>query len=257
MHFFPYIGVTGVKNKEESRRILELWKGLKHDRALMMGIPVSHKTIAGVQDKGVAAIEELTKMIKTGGSEDHFFAVHYYTKPPGQVRGDAARVARHVVEMPLPEQVATLYEGLHPHRPVLQLNVFPEAEELKKIKRMVRGVIQQFNPDRYSLDQLEQLLPYVDCVLIDSSLGTGKPLDTRKSTGLYQAIMETGYGGEISFAGGLSPENVYQTVLEFRRRLGHKGFSIDAEGRLKTNGELDIQKVGEYLKGAVMGFQGK
>jgi hypothetical protein len=82
-------------------------------------------------------------------------------------------------------------------------------------------------------------------VLLDNSKGTGvretkenlmKKIDTLLSYGM----------NDIAIFGGFGPDDL-DTYFELRRHY-RINFSIDAETKLKTNGEIDIEKTKTYLR---------
>ena len=86
---------------------------------------------------------------------------------------------------------------------------------------------------------------YKAFVLLDNSQGTG----VKESKESVQKKIDTlvGYGlNDIAIFGGFGPDDL-DTYFELRRHY-RINFSIDAETKLKTNGEIDIEKTKIYLR---------
>lgn len=86
---------------------------------------------------------------------------------------------------------------------------------------------------------------YKAFVLLDNSQGTG----VRESKESLQKKIDIllGYGlNDIAIFGGFGPDDL-DTYFELRRHY-KINFSIDAETKLKTNGEIDIEKTKTYLR---------
>jgi GTP cyclohydrolase II len=86
---------------------------------------------------------------------------------------------------------------------------------------------------------------YKAFILLDNSKGTG----LRESKDSLQKKIDVllGYGlNDIAIFGGFGPDDL-DTYFELRRHY-RINFSIDAETKLKTNGEIDIEKTKTYLR---------
>lgn len=82
-------------------------------------------------------------------------------------------------------------------------------------------------------------------VLLDNSKGTG--VQETKENLMKKIDTLLGYGmNDIAILGGFGPDDL-DTYFELRRHY-RINFSIDAETKLKTNGEIDIEKTKTYLK---------
>lgn len=82
-------------------------------------------------------------------------------------------------------------------------------------------------------------------VLLDNSKGTG--IQETKENLMKKIDILLGYGmNDIAIFGGFGPDDL-DTYFELRRHY-RINFSIDAETKLKTNGEIDIEKTKTYLK---------
>lgn len=91
----------------------------------------------------------------------------------------------------------------------------------------------------------EAIAKYKAFVLLDNSQGTG----VRESKQSLQKKIDVllGYGlNDIAIFGGFGPDDL-DTYFELRRHY-RINFSIDAETKLKTDGEIDIEKTKTYLR---------
>lgn len=94
-------------------------------------------------------------------------------------------------------------------------------------------------------DFRDAIVKYKAFVLLDNSQGTG----VRESKESLQKKIDAllGYGlNDIAIFGGFGPDDL-DTYFELRRHY-KINFSIDAETKLKTNGEIDIEKTKTYLR---------
>ena len=94
-------------------------------------------------------------------------------------------------------------------------------------------------------DFRDAIVKYKAFVLLDNSQGTG----VRESKESLQKKIDVllGYGlNDIAIFGGFGPDDL-DTYFELRRHY-KINFSIDAETKLKTNGEIDIEKTKTYLR---------
>jgi GTP cyclohydrolase II len=97
----------------------------------------------------------------------------------------------------------------------------------------------------HSEDFRKAIQKYKAFVLLDNSQGTG----VRESKESLQKKIDTllSYGlNDIAIFGGFGPDDL-DTYFELRRHY-KINFSIDAETKLKTNGEIDIEKTKTYLR---------
>ncbi len=82
-------------------------------------------------------------------------------------------------------------------------------------------------------------------VLLDNSKGAG--IRETKANLMKKIDVLLGYGmNDIAILGGFGPDDL-DTYFELRRHY-RINFSIDAETKLKTNGEIDIEKTKTYLR---------
>jgi len=82
-------------------------------------------------------------------------------------------------------------------------------------------------------------------VLLDNSKGTGVQETKEKLMKKIDALLSYGMN-DIAIFGGFGPDDL-DTYFELRRHY-RINFSIDAETKLKTNGEIDIEKTKTYLR---------
>lgn len=264
----PYIGITGIENRNQLERMLTTYSQ-KEDipHLFMIGGIVSYKTLIDVKDKPIVLMKNevrgIFEELKNQPNEDVLFALHYFTKPLDEVKPELKERARRVVEKTLYQQISELFEDLYEEyeraQPSFQLGVqinlsWPEPENINQIKACypkLKTILQV--SDFTSLE--ERIERYnTDYVLIDASRGRGIEFDVDKAIKVYNAINKSN-SALIGFAGGLSPENVRERVYSIRKKLDTRDFSIDAEGRLRTGKYIDIRKVEKYLKEAMEAFR--
>lgn len=263
----PYIGITGIENSSQLERMIQVFseKGdIPH--LLMIGGIVSYKTLIDVKDKPIllmkSGIREILDELKNQPSEDVLFALHYFTKPLDEIKPELREKARTVVTEPLSYQIMELveeiyedYEKLNPPFQIgVQINVsWPDSTDINKIKinyPKLKVILQV--SDFFLLD--ERGIDYnVDYFLIDASRGEGVEFNLDEAIRAYNSL---GYGSYFlkGFAGGLSPYTVRGRVNSIREKINTRDFCIDAQGKLRTRGNLDMDKVERYLKGAVEAY---
>jgi len=82
-------------------------------------------------------------------------------------------------------------------------------------------------------------------ILLDNSKGTGTREDKENLIKKINTLLSYGMN-DIAIFGGFGPDDL-DTYFELRRHY-RINFSIDAETKLKTNGEIDIEKTKIYLR---------
>ena len=229
----PYIGITGFMNPKEVKSVLNLMPE-SSNRLLMVGVLASQKTIKGLPNRQVNRYPKIGDIMDI--FQKHPLALnllHYNTK-------EKSTLFEQLVEI-----TELGIKNLHG----FQLNIpWPDPEELNKFRSLYPDM-QIILQVRGSLDYLNSyILEYrgvVDYILLDTSLGTGTPLDTDEIRKYLEVLSEERLGMDIGIAGGLSPTtlSLVKPLLEEFPRL-----SIDAEGRLRNeNDSLDLSLAGKYL----------
>ena len=268
MNVKPYIGITGVENSKQLGRMITCYSQKRNiPHLFMIGGVVSYKTLIDVKDKPIVLmkneIKDVFEELKNQDREDVLLAFHYFTKPLEKVRLELREKAKYIVEKPLDQQIGELFENIYEDfervEPAFQLGVqinvsWPKPRDVNQIKinyPKLRTILQV--SDFTSIE--ERIRKYdVDYVLIDTSRGEGKKLDVNEAIKIHDVISKNNTA-TIGFAGGFSSRNVRERVYSIRRELDKKDFCIDAQGRLRTEGLLDMDKANIYFKEAIEAFQ--
>jgi phosphoribosylanthranilate isomerase len=88
----------------------------------------------------------------------------------------------------------------------------------------------------------------INALLIDPSRGRGVEFDTEVSVNLFNKLKSLTRGISIGFAGGLTPENVNEKIIELKKKLRSNKFSLDVESGIRNEkDELEIRKVRKYI----------
>ncbi len=138
---------------------------------------------------------------------------------------------------------------LMPFVKYLQVNDLPEndLEGIKLACELFLADIPLWN-ENFDLIQNEEfrntIKKYKAFLLLDNSRGKGIQESKESLKKKIDALIEFGLN-DIAIFGGFGPDNL-ETYFELRRHY-RINFSIDAETKLKTNGEIDIEKIKTYL----------
>jgi phosphoribosylanthranilate isomerase len=267
-----FVGIAGVSTLGEAERVAMLLRNSKfsllseNDHTSMLGFQVSSKSMKYGFSEGnsrVPRTNQLSVILRELALETRL-AIHYYTRTPETLVQEIERV------FALPEtsrqETGNIYNSMLVDS--LQLNGdWPTRDQISEITASYPDVsiILQVSPK-----VTEGLTPMqvaekikgdhpdgVDYLILDPSRGRGIAFDMKQAMTTFEAIRSLGINSEIVFAGGFTGENVQERVAELRKELGHKKFSIDAEGGLRDkvgegygNDILNLQKVAAYLRGA-------
>lgn len=254
----PYIGVTGISSADEMNRVISAFEA-KHvspgkGHFPMVGVLVSYKTLNGqlTLNRRYPLLEDVPEILEQVNGRA-FPTIHYNTKELGTLSQQIS-------------QVFSGFTGIYATGlcRAVQLNVNdPPGEQIYLIKDEFpeMQVIIQANshtlngkaPSEAARD-LMQYENLADYILIDPSGGKGKAFDIGYSVELFWCLESAMPHVTIGFAGGLGPSNAAWTINELVGKLGHEGFSIDAEGALRDKlseeyGDdlLNIDKVWGYI----------
>lgn len=249
----PYIGITGFMNQEQVQNVLK--NRNTHPsivgRRLMVGVLVSSKTLQGIQNKWPLRYPKMTDLgLIFTNDTDCLNLVHFSSDNPTNLFDDLMQI--------------TQFAGENLHG--FQLNMaWPDKEHLLRYKEKYPNAefVLQVGHEAFSqkgndLTQIYQaVLGYggaIDHILLDMSGGRGLDLDHQKIGSLVSEFSPISYLG-VGVAGGLSPENVQQKLLDIVNQ--YPDISIDAEGKLQAaHGGLDLSEVRKYLEASIPLFQG-
>ena len=261
----PYIGVTGFTHHDEVTEAVTLWRqawgGGEPTHDLMIGVLASTKTLRGSSSKcprRYPQIGDIPHIFTSAGGVLNL--VHYAGDRP-----------------PESEELFRLHEAVGRQCHGFQFDwTWPERIDLVNLFGHVgrRRAVLQIGPrdvaalaehDRASIERLgRRLRPYVDGafpgnngetlatdLLLD--IGRGIVIDEARAEAIVRRVAEAQLGDDmcLGVAGGLCAETLTPGIGVLLRA----GCSIDAEGRLRDDadggGELDLVKVGDYLRAAV------
>lgn len=244
-----YIGVTGFTNREQVRAVLER-TSFAIGPQLMVGVLMSYRTLRGMpasNPKRYPAREDVFGIFQE--SLDCLNLVHYNTREQ--------RDLAHQLEDAL-GWAGPLCDGI-------QLNIAwpdPRAIQSLKLVKPRAKIVLQINSEAMGAcdnDALrvasrvgEQYASLVDYVLVDFSGGKGEPLEPVHTMAYLAELRHqrhiAGATYQLGVAGGLCADNLNRLLLPIKRMMPN--ISIDAEGGLRTDDSLDIDKVLAYLDAA-------
>jgi len=247
----PYIGITGFKTVEEITAAKDAFaeNGIENKGYLaMFGFLCSQKklddiNLEGTQSPALSRIPELASGLPAWALP----MMHYHTKEKDTLDDQVKRLF----------QINDLYNRRICNS--VQLNVdWPSIRSLGNIISEMPGmkIVLQF-PNRaiegLSIGEIAakagKYAKLASYALIDKSGGKGVSLDTGFSTDLMLALREAMPNTRIGLAGGLSGENVAGIISGVSEKFDEP-FCIDAQGRLRTEDKLslDKSKVADYAR---------
>lgn len=255
MSLRDYIGVAGVTTRNEARMIIDLYvkfckNNLKIDdyemivNDLSLGVLVSYKTLKnGMHPSNVRypKLCEIPEILKEGKGKC-FNVLHYNSRNP--------TFSDEIFD--LLEYKNIFKEGLVQG---IQLNISnPALSEIKKIKKKYSDlkIILQFRKPKQTDEELDRCIieeySSIDYILIDSSGGRGKKIDTEYASDIYRKLTKHRVNYRVGFAGGLNPNNLEEILYNLNYSIGNY-FSFDAESGLRNEfNELDLKKVEEFFR---------
>lgn len=265
----PYVCVTGASTRDEVyslRDALEIadfgWRELGHDA--VTGFLFSDKTLRGEPIinpiyKNRYPPEEDKWDLCQNAKDNGRVAIHYNTKEPETLAEQIDLLLGNLCEEYDCDEED---DGIEDWRyyDMLQLNmVWPNVDEIKKIRKAFKGLDIIFQASSRTMEGktpqqfIEQLKKYESCieyVLLDPSGGLGREFEAERVVPFYETIRKNMPHVGIGFAGGLSGENLESKMSSVIKLIGTNDISIDAEGKLRTDDKLDMNKVKEYLQAA-------
>lgn len=240
----PYIGVTGISEIEEAKRITESF--IKEDLATkgggrrgMIGLLASQKTLSSGDQLRIKYpnLERIRQIFEATGGHA-FNTLHYHTY---QVAGVTEQLDELLSRNGL--YADKLCEGV-------QLNISsppPNEVEKTRVKFPDLKIILQLGPrmltENGPITIAENLAPYIELVhyvLIDPSGGRGRVFKVNTIAPVYNQIRDKYPDVSMVFAGGFDGGNVRRRLWLLKQTVGTDNFSIDAEGGLRVQ-QVNIQ----------------
>lgn len=246
----PYIGITGVTQKQEvaallSKELTELLQEKK--RAVMLGVLVTDLTVKGKKPRNPNRYPPITAV------QDLF------------VEHPSAVVLLHLYagRRPLQQVLQELLErcpGEYWHG--LQLNAtWPSPETLSWLREKApnKRIVLQIGPDaltslsndetKVSEKLASEYKGLCDDILVDASGGRGKPFSTKRAEPMLRAIQARCPGLGLGIAGGLGPSSIDRVAPLLKE---FSALNLDAESQLRDHlDHLDLDKATTYIKGAL------
>lgn len=270
---YPYVGAVGIRNRDEAVAVAEIMKNLNYRRAgyfMQVGVQVTPRVINDAPKESNRRLPD-----NLGEVVDIFECTR-------EILGDVLNVVHYSErdKTKIVERVEQIFDktGIFSTNlcRAIQLNGYLNEIKIGDLERIKKNyhqlkIIMQINSDMMRIcdcdgtseivRKLLSISRFIDYVLIDPSSGEGRKMKIWKSVKLAKGIKKEIPGLGIGFAGGLDWDNVNFTVLKIRQLFGSKNFSIDSETGLRDrvgdgygNDDLNIEKVEQYLRNALMAF---
>lgn len=235
----PYIGMTGFSSAAEIAPVVEYLETtsklpeLGYD--VMFGFTCSNKRLEDPESEGKTSpkLRGLFKLTQQVSSAGYLPMIHYFTDKPANLRSELELLTGITCCANLQiNQEFPLLRSIPPYyiRVVIQIP--------KSALAWNTAVIAETASDYGTV-----------YLLIDPSGGAGQDFDLNTCGALIPALEQACPASVIGVAGGIGPENVeerYAQIFEITTRP----FSIDAQGKLRTDDKLDPEKAIAYLAGA-------
>lgn len=241
----PYIGVTGVMNKEEAV-VLANAVPEKSNRLVMRGVLASSKTINGIPNKWPNRYPKPENLGSIFSPDARALdLVHYNTKEPETLCAQMERILELAgpycqgfqLNMAWPDPRALEKFSGDAFSPIIVLQVGNRAFEMI-----------EHSPEKLADKLVTEYNGLVNYILLDPSGGLGKPFDPELAKAYLYAVESKGFAWGLGVAGGLSPSTLdllCLLVTEF------PNLSIDAEGKLRDKDDrLDLNIATEYIRKA-------
>ena len=259
-----FVSVSGISDEDQLLSIRQICLEERIDFPLAIGYQVSSMSInQGTQNPRQPLFAELPDLDKRTRDWGFITALHYYTRDNTTILHDLEKI---------------IDSGINP-KSLLQFNSLPPSVEiLEKVKKMGFRVIlkvavaNKSSPDGgykvWKGDSVEDVTlgnpeplvkqiferkDWISYAMFDPSHGTNLELDLSESSlavrfgKMVVANPELGNIGLI-YAGGIKPNNVTQVSQQLRSFFPDR-FSIDSEGGVRVDNQLNLKLVCEYLRG--------
>ncbi len=233
-----YIGVTGFTTLEDVTIMNDALNGTFG----MYGVLMSHTTLREKSQRGrYAALGDIANLMNKMPANSlrtlHWCDSHW------RDRKDPWRSIEIAIDSAKGECNAIQLNMEYP-----PVKYFEDLKEKHNLKTIFQIENQMFEDDTGKME--EKMRPYakfIDYVIIDQSMGAGKPLNLKTSKAVASRIHNL--GARAVFAGGLNAKR----VADIGDLIREFDASIDAEGQLMKDyaDELDHTKVKEYVTAAI------
>jgi hypothetical protein len=242
----PYVGIADFSNRQQAQEAFDFFNKNKPeglDLLFHVGVMMSYKTFYGIPTEWEAIFPKKEEIAKIFFSEKAYNCLHYvdYRGRPNfadsldrVISFGGKNIKAIQLDMTWPDPVEIRNGNKGRVEVILQIGrkAFKEIDEniVKMIKR------------------LEKYQGIVHRVLLDKSMGEGKPMNPCFFMPFVRAIKinfpEIGIGG----AGGLGPETAYKIVPLLKI---YSSLSSDAQGQLRSSGNikepLELDRVKIFL----------
>ena len=251
MNTQPYIGVTGIAEPSQAKQLLEKMTSLYDASQLMCGVILSNSRIQGQETDHPNRYPDIETIPSIFPTHARCLNLIHYCLPDSPMIDQLLQKALeaggpncHGVQINTPKNVAWT--------PVAPIEKFSKRNpNAVIILQITRAAVEELlcNPERIA----EQCRLYQEATsrfIIDLSAGNAIPINVELSAKIANAIQERMPEASITFAGGLSPQNVARISQEIRDQHTNP-FSIDAEGALRTSEDhLNMRAAGLYISQA-------
>lgn len=264
----PYIGITGFKTKEQIEAVLNGLSPadrsffIKNDYQLMLGVTASDKRLNDVMSEGktsprIGEIENMFEAVFAGRNQvvSSFCLpmIHYFTSVPQMLYDEVCKLFQSGT-------VGWLYK--QNLCKAIQINQdWPSVGSLQSIKYALPElqIVVQLSPNALTASDesiIERASHYANLashILIDPSGGNAKQLDLTRGVKLLNRLKQVLPNLHIGAAGGFGPDNIDSAVQQLGSGA-YKKFCVDAQGKLRTEDQLDPAKANNYITEAISGF---
>ncbi|MBW3011041.1 hypothetical protein KY326_02390 [Candidatus Woesearchaeota archaeon] len=238
----PYIGVTGLRTKEDVFGLASAFYELGCDRSRYTGMFGFSASFKRLDQNSIEQRTELASHVPRWAIP----MMHYWDT-------DSENFFERLNRL----YTATgMYERNYCR--AVQLNIaWPALSEVEKVMQTFpeMKIVLQFPPHATKGMTIEQIAekansydPFVSYALIDPSRGKGIDFGGHELEMLCK-VAEAMPTTRMGIAGGLGPDNVedkiHKTVQQFK-----EDFCIDAQGKLKENKKFIMQRAIDYIKNA-------
>ena len=251
MNTQPYIGVTGIAEPSQAKQLLEKMTTLDDASQLMCGVILSNSRMQGQETDHPNRHPDIKTIPSIFPTHERCLNLIHYCPTDSPMIDQLLQKAIetggpncHGVQINTPKNMAWT--------PVEAVKKFSKHNpNAVIILQITRGAVEELlcNPERIA----EQCRFYQEATsrfIIDLSAGNAVPINVELSTTIANTIHERIPEASITFAGGLSPQNVARIIMEIRDEHASP-FSIDAEGALRTSADhLNVRAAQLYVSQA-------
>lgn len=256
-----FVSVSAVSDREQLAGIAKICQEEKIYFPLAIGYQVSNKSInQGTQNTRQPKFTELSDLDKATRDYGFITAVHYYTKEDSTIIADLEKIIISGIKPSL-IQFNTLPPSLDILRRTREMGfrtIFKVAVSNKQSPQGGYAVWKGESVQDVSSGQVDPLVSqvydrrnFIEYVMFDPSHGTNLELDLDENSLAVKfgkaivANKELDHLGLV-YAGGIKPTNVRQLIKSLNHFFPNR-VSIDIESGVRTNDNLDLDLVKDYL----------